>query len=108
MAAISGAVRLVKRSGRMQYPAAAAGFVLLIVRYQYSADERLALSLYPLALMGFWAEAKHFWKLMWASWDRQWITDRVAAALAAAVLAGTTVFIAIAYTVGGGVPSCPF
>jgi hypothetical protein len=68
--------------------------------YHYAADERLALPLYPLALIGFWTEAKHFWKLMWASWNRRRITDQVAAAMAAALLAGVTVFIATAYAVG--------
>src|SRR5262249_26952014 len=51
LAAISGSVRLVRRSGRMQYPTAAAGFFLLMLGYHYTADERLALPLYPLVLM---------------------------------------------------------
>jgi hypothetical protein len=59
IAAIAGTVRLMRRTRRIQYPAAAAGFALLLSIYFFPSDERILLPVYPLLLMGFWTEAKN-------------------------------------------------
>ena len=50
--------------------------------------------------MSFWTEAKHFWKLIWRSWNNRRIADRAAALVPGALLVGLTVFIATTYAMG--------
>ncbi|HLK49035.1 MAG TPA: hypothetical protein VKT49_12920 [Bryobacteraceae bacterium] len=98
-AAIAGAVRLVNRSGRMQYPAAAAGIAALLLVYFYPSDERICLPLFPLILMGFWTEVANYCGALRRAWGRPF-AERVLAAAGAAGLAGVAVFIAAGYVFG--------
>jgi hypothetical protein len=100
VAAIVGAVRLVKRTRRLQYPAAAAGMAALLLVYSFTADERLSLPLYPLVLMGFWTEVKNFWAVLRKSWDRTRPVQRILAAEGAVGLGGVVVFLAASYAIG--------
>lgn len=100
VAAIVGAVRLVKRAGHLQYPGAAAGITLLLLVYSFPTDQRLSLPLYPIVLMGFWTEVKNFWVMLRKSWDRARPADRCLAAGAAAALGSIAVFLTACYTTG--------
>ena len=101
--AIAGVVRLVRRSGQIQYPSAALGFALLLLGYFYTADERLALPLYPLALMGFATEVKNLCRQVRMSWNRRKFPDRLLAAPIAVALGALLVFTAATYIVGDAV-----
>jgi len=103
IAALAGAVRLVKRRSQLQYPAAAAGTAVLLLVYFYTADERLCLPLYPLVLMGFWTEVKNCAAALVASWRRCHVMDRALAAGAALVLGGLGIFVGASYVVGDAV-----
>ncbi len=98
--AIAGAVRLVKRGRCIQYAAAAGGMTALLLVYHYTADERLALLLYPLVLMGFWTEVKNCVSAIRASWKRGSAAERAASTFAAAVVGGAGLFVAASYAVG--------
>jgi hypothetical protein len=92
--ALAGAVRLARRTGCVQYPAAALGLALLLLIYFFTADERLCLPLYPLALMGFWTEVKNFGAAVRKTWERGQGADRVLAIGAGAALSGAGLWIA--------------
>lgn len=99
VAAIAGIVRVVRRTGHLQYPAAAAGLALILLGYHFPPDERILLPVYPLVLMGFWTEARNLSSVVRLSWHKQVIAERigaVAAGTAVAVLAG---FVAVSYVV---------
>jgi len=98
--AIAGAVRLVWRTGRVQYPAAALGMALLLLVYFFTADERLCLPLYPLVLMGFWTEVKNFGAAVRRTWERGRMADRAIAMGAGAALSGAAALIATSYAAG--------
>ena len=100
VAAIVGAVRLVKRTGRWQYPAAAAGFASLLLIYSFTADERISLPVYPLVLMGFWTEVKNFWAVLWKTWDRARSGDRLLAAAGGVGLGAVAIFLGASYATG--------
>ena len=100
VAAIVGAARLVKRTGRLQYPAAAAGIFSLLLAYSFTADERLSLPLYPLVLMGFWTEVTNLWAALRKAWDRGRLGERLLAAGAAAGLGGVAILLAAGYING--------
>jgi hypothetical protein len=101
--AITGTVRLVRRSGQIQYPAAALGVALLLLGYSYTADERLALPLYPLALMGFATEVKNLCRQVRVSWSQGRLPERLLAAPIGAALAALLVFTVATYVVGDAV-----
>ena len=101
--AIAGTVRLVRRSGQIQYPAAALGVALLLLGYSYTADERLALPLYPLALMGFATELKNLCRQVRVSWSEGKLPERLLAAPIAAALAVFLVFAVATYVVGDAI-----
>jgi hypothetical protein len=92
VAAIAGAWRLLKRNRQWQYGAAAAGIAALLVCHHFPPDERMALPLYPLVLMGFWTEAKNFWRAVCVSWRRHG-ADRLAGSVGVAALAGLGIFV---------------
>ena len=103
VAAIVGTVRLVRRTGRVQYPAAALGIAALLLAHMFTADERLSLPLYPLVLMGFWTEIKNFCRALRTTWIRRRLSDRLAAGGAGAGLAVVTLSVAAAYFMGDAV-----
>ena len=103
VAAIAGAVRLARRTGRLQYPAAAMGIALLLLGHHFTADERLSLPVYPLILMGFWTEAKNLAVALRTTWNRRKVADRAVTVAAAAALAGLAGFGAATYAIGDAV-----
>jgi hypothetical protein len=100
IAAIAGTVRLMRRTRRIQYPAAAAGFALLLSIYFFPSDERILLPVYPLLLMGFWTEAKNLCSVVRVSWHKPFLADRVGAVLAGAAVAVLAGFVAGSYVLG--------
>jgi hypothetical protein len=100
VAAIAGIVRLVKRTRRIHYPAAAVGFALLLLFYFFPADERILLPLYPLVLMGFWTEAKNLWTVVRIAWKRGRLAERMVALLAGTAIFGLAACIVAGYVVG--------
>jgi 4-amino-4-deoxy-L-arabinose transferase-like glycosyltransferase len=92
VAMISGIVRIVRRGHALLYALFAAGSVLLFVVFTI-ADERHALSLFPLALAGLLVEMEHLARMVRAGVRHRDRSQRiVAGALAAAavvVLAGS-------------------
>jgi 4-amino-4-deoxy-L-arabinose transferase-like glycosyltransferase len=103
VAAIVGAVRLVKRAQRLQYAAAAAGLASLLLVYSFTSDERLSLPLYPLIAMGFWTEAKNFGVVLRRSWDEARPANRFLAVGGAGGLGGVAAVLAAGYAIGYGV-----
>ena len=101
--ALVGALRLVKQSGRLQYPAAAAGMAAMLLLYHYTPDPRLCLPLLPLILMGFWTEAKRIWGSVCGAWRSQATSGRVGAIAATAILAGGGLFLVASNVVGNTV-----
>jgi len=94
VAAMVGIFRLAKRTRRLQYPAAAAGFALLLLVYFFPADERILLPVYPLVLAGLLIEGRNFWSAVLRAWRKPEFAERagaVAAGMALATLAGLTV-----------------
>jgi len=100
VAAIAGIVRLVKRTRRIQYPAAAAGFALLLLGYFFPSNERLLLPLYPLVLMGFWTEAKNLWTVVRLAWKRGRPAERILSAAAGTAVAAVAGLIVASYIEG--------
>src|SRR5579884_255689 len=60
VAAIAGAVRLVRRSGKIQYAAAGAAMCAMMLVWHYQPVERFVLPLFPLLAAGLWIELKNF------------------------------------------------
>ncbi len=100
VAAIAGTVRLMRRTRRLQYPVAAAGFALLLLVYFYPTDERILLPVYPLVLMGFWTEATNFCSVVRRSWRKPVMTDRIGAVVAGTAVAALTGFVIVSYVLG--------
>jgi hypothetical protein len=100
VAAIAGIVRLVKRTHRIQYPAAAAGFALLLLGYFFPSNERLLLPLYPLVLMGFWTEVKNLWTVLRLAWKRGRPAERLISAVAGTAVAAIAGLIVASYVEG--------
>jgi hypothetical protein len=100
VAAIAGIVRLVKRTRQIQYPAAAAGFAILLLGYFFPSNERLLLPIYPLVLMGFWTEARNLLSVVRLAWRRGRPAERIGAALAGAAITAFAGLIVASYVEG--------
>lgn len=100
VAAIAGAVRLGRRTGAWQYPAAGAGFSAMLLVWHYQPDHRFVFPLYPLLLAGFYSEIKNVCLTLRAAWSKRNTSDRVAAVLAGCVLTGLVGFVFSACAVG--------
>lgn len=94
IAAITGCVRLARRTGRLQYPLAATGFSLLLLIWHYQPDQRLVLPLYPLLLAGLWTEIRRLCVALRISWEKPALADRIVAGAAGAALAAFVGFVA--------------
>ena len=99
-AAIAGVIRLARRTGEWQYPAAAAGFSAMLLVWHYSPDQRFVFPLYPLLLAGLWTELKNVAGTLRTAWEKRTSVDRVAAVLVGAVLAGFVGFVFSASALG--------
>jgi hypothetical protein len=99
-AAIAGSFRLARRTGKLQVPLAAAGFVLLLLVWHYPPDQRFVYPIYPLLLAGLWTEIANVLKTLRMAWNKRAVADRAVAAVATAVLAGFGAFVA--YTTFSG------
>jgi hypothetical protein len=100
VAAIAGAVRLVKRTRQVAYPAAAAGFVVLLLVYFFPSDPRILLPVYPLVLMGFWTEVKNLGTVVRLAWIRGRATERVLAAVMTTAVAALGGLMVAGYVTG--------
>lgn len=100
VAAIAGIVRLVKRTGRLQYPAVAVCLALLLCGYFFPPDERILLPVYPLLLMGFWTEAKNLWAVVRLAWRRGRPAERMLAAVAGTAVAALGGLVVASYVEG--------
>jgi len=100
VAAIAGTVRLMRRTGRLQYPAAAAGFALMLLGYFFPADERLLLPIFPLVLMGIWTEVRNFCSVVRASWHKPALAERIGAVVAGMAVAVMAAFVVVSYVLG--------
>jgi hypothetical protein len=70
VAAIAGCVRLARRTHKLQYPMAGAGFTLALLVWHYTPDQRFVFPLYPLLLAGLWTELQNVWQALWISWKK--------------------------------------
>jgi hypothetical protein len=103
IAALVGTVRMVRHSGRLQYPAAAAGMTAVLLVYHYPPDARLCLPLLPLVWMGLWAESSRLSNAIVTAWRKRRVSDRVAAAVCSLVLAAAALFLITAYIAGNAI-----
>jgi hypothetical protein len=100
VAAIAGCVRLARRTHKLQYPMAGAGFTLALLVWHYTPDQRFVFPLYPLLLAGLWTELQNVWQALWISWKKPAMADRAAALAGAGALGAFAIFIA--FTTGYG------
>jgi hypothetical protein len=94
VAAIAGCIRLARRTQKIQYPAAALGFSLVLLVWHYTPDQRFVFPLYPLLLAGLWTELENVYLALRASWRKPVFADRAAALGGAGMLATLALFIA--------------
>lgn len=99
-AAITGSVRLARRTRQTQFPLAAAAISALLLVWHYVPDQRFVFPLYPLLLAGLWTEVKNVWQLVRASWKKPAFADRAAAVGVAAVLCSVGLFVAFTTAFG--------
>jgi hypothetical protein len=100
---ISGAVRLVRRSGQIQYPAAAFGIAVMLLAFHYPPDERLAMPLYPLVLMGLLTEIKSLCEKLAAAWGRGKLSERLLTAVMGAAVAAVPILAFESYFAGDAI-----
>ena len=100
IAAIAGAVRLVRRSGRMQYAAAAIPMTGILLIWHYQPDQRFVFPLYPLLAAGLWTELRNVWDALRRAWRKRVTSERVAAGVGATLLASLAGLIAFAHLYG--------
>ena len=80
------------RRGWTAYTLFAAGYVVLVLVWNYVPDQRFLLPVYPLLVAGFYEETARVLRALERSWRTEGVADRVAAAAVAAVLSGVAVF----------------
>jgi hypothetical protein len=100
VAAIAGIVRLIRRTGHLHYPAAAAGLALLLLGYHFPPNERILLPVYPLVLMGFWTEARKLCSVVKRSWHKPVMVERIAAIVAGTAVVVLAGFVVLNYMLG--------
>jgi hypothetical protein len=94
VAAITGTIRLVRRTGMLQYPVLALGMSAVLMVWHFPPDQRFVFPLYPLLLAGLWTELSNIGRALKIAWAKPAFADRSAALAGAAVLAGFGLFIA--------------
>ncbi len=90
-AAVAGVVRLVRRTGALQFPVFAAAYIPILLLWHYPPNARFVMPLAPLLLAGFSEEIGRLWRLIRPAWSRQWTRKRAGAAamtMAAASICG--------------------
>ncbi|MGA2597654.1 MAG: hypothetical protein ABSH09_11785 [Bryobacteraceae bacterium] len=98
--AIAGVIRLARRSGRLQYPMAAAAMTAVLLVWHYEPDQRFVFPLYPLLLAGLWTELSNIVTALRKSWEKRAVPDRIAAGIGAAILAAFGIFVAFTHVYG--------
>ena len=93
VAAIAGAVRLARRTRKLQYPLAAVGISGLLLVWHYVPDQRFVFPLYPLLLAGLWTELANVWQALVAAWKKPAAAERAVAFLGASALAALALFV---------------
>ena len=99
-AAIAGAVRLARRSGRLQYPIAAIVMTAMLLVWHSQPDQRFVFPLYPLLLAGLWTELANLAAALRRAWNLRDRGQRVAAGIGTAVLASLALFVAFTHVYG--------
>jgi len=94
VAALVGAARLARRSQKLQYPLAAAGFSAMLLVWHYVPDQRFVFPLYPLLLAGLWTELANVFEALRVAWKKPMRAERTAAFAGAATLASFALFVA--------------
>ncbi|HLH00660.1 MAG TPA: hypothetical protein VKX49_30420 [Bryobacteraceae bacterium] len=98
--AIIGAVRLARRTSRLQYPFAALGISVLLLIWHYTPDQRFVFPLYPLLLAGLWTELENICRMLRLSWRKPALPDRAAALAGAGVVTAFAAFVVFTTTFG--------
>lgn len=91
--AIAGTIRLGRRTGLLQYPAAALGISGILLVWHYVPDQRFVFPLYPLLLAGLWTELSNVCQTLRAAWQKNKSGERVVAFGGAAALAALALFV---------------
>lgn len=91
--AIAGAVRLARRTRKLQYPCAALGMSALLLVWHYTPDQRFVFPLYPLLLAGLWTELENICRMLRLSWRKPALADRTAALAGTGVIAAFAAFV---------------
>lgn len=86
-AALVGAFRLARRRGLPAYSAFAAGYLVLLVVWNFSPDERYLLAVFPMLLASFALEFKRLAAALVAAWRSGRVAER-------AITAGTVALVA--------------
>jgi hypothetical protein len=86
-AAMAGIFRRARADRRWEYPLFAALQFIMLLPWNGGPNERFLISLFPLLILGLWTEAGNLGRLAVTAWRRPEVSQRVAAALAGAVLA---------------------
>ncbi|MBI4875314.1 MAG: hypothetical protein HY822_11835 [Acidobacteria bacterium] len=88
IAALAGVVRWTRSSRKLEYLLFAAGTFALLLVWNFPPNERFLLPLLPLLLLGLWTESRHLAGIARAAWKRPEVPQKIAAAVAALLLAG--------------------
>jgi hypothetical protein len=88
MASITGLVRWACRVRRPVYPLFAAGLCALLIVWDFPPNERFLLPALPLLALGLWTEVSHLGQIILSAWRRPEVSQRVAAAMMATLVAG--------------------
>ena len=105
-AAISGALRFVRRTARPEYPVFCALLALVLLGWNFSPNTRLLAPALPMFAIGLAEELAHARTLVRRSWESRKRSDRIAARLCAAAAAGGVLYAVIANIMflAGGLP----
>jgi hypothetical protein len=85
-AAILGSVRLVRRTGRMQYAIYAIGLSILLLIWNFAPSPRFLFPLFVFFTAGLFTELQHVWELIRLNRVKPKRSDRVAAYVVAGLL----------------------
>jgi hypothetical protein len=86
IAAISGAVRLVRRTGQIQYAIYAIGLSIMLLLWNFAPSPRFLFPLFVFFAAGLFTEVQHVWKLIQVNRIKPKRPDRIAAYVVAGLL----------------------
>lgn len=98
--AVAGVIRLARRTGQWQYPAAGLGMIGLMLVWHFPPNERFLMPLFPLFAAGLWTELQNFGGALRQAWGTRKTGERVVAGALTAVLACFAGLIVATYSTG--------